>query len=108
MCIFVTSFLWKLVILILTRAKLGVVIAVLFLEQLSFTKVYHPTAKKLMKLTTSTTLNIAHEVKQFAAFFNITIGDFLYKLNATNPLGIGFSIKFSRAIFLLLIAYILF
>ncbi|CUM57539.1 unnamed protein product [Debaryomyces tyrocola] len=107
-CIFVTSCIWTPVIFILTRAKIGVTIAVLFLEQLSFTVVYHPQTKRLLKLTTSTALNIEHEVERFATFVTIAIGEFLYKVVATNPLGTGFSSKFARGTFLLLIAYILF
>ena len=107
-CIFITSCIWIPVIFILTRAKIGVAIAVLFLEQLSFTVVYHPQTKRLLKLTTSTALNIEHEIERFATFVTIAIGEFLYKVVATNPLGTGFSSKFARGTFLLLIAYILF
>lgn len=107
-CIFFTSCLWIPVIFILTRAKIGLAIAILFLEQFLFSAVYHPYTKRLLKLTTSTALNIEHEVERFATFVTIAIGEFLYKVVATNPLGAGFSPKFARAIFLLLIAYILF
>mmetsp|Transcript_6669 Transcript_6669/g.8447 ORF Transcript_6669/g.8447 Transcript_6669/m.8447 type:complete len:508 (-) Transcript_6669:388-1911(-) len=107
-CIFITSCIWIPVIFIPTRAKVGLSIAVLFLEQLSFTVVYHPVTKRLLKLTTSTALNIEHEVERFATFVTIAIGEFLYKVVATNPLGTGFSSKFARGTFLLVIAYILF
>ncbi|CUM57083.1 uncharacterized protein AC631_04688 [Debaryomyces fabryi] len=107
-CIFITCCIWIPVIFIPTRAKIGLSIAVLFLEQLSFVVVYHPVTKRLLKLTTSTALNIEHEVERFATFVTIAIGEFLYKVVATNPLGTGFSSKFARGTFLLVIAYILF
>ncbi|KAK6459423.1 bacterial low temperature requirement A protein-domain-containing protein [Scheffersomyces xylosifermentans] len=106
--ILVTTSLWIPVIFLSTRGKIGMSIAIFVLEQLSFMTIHHPIFKKTFKLRTSTALNIEHEVERFSVFFTIAIGEFLYKIVATGPLGIGFSTKFLRAIFMLLIAYILF
>ena len=61
-----------------------------------------------MNLTTSTALNIEHEVERFSLFVTIAIGEFLYKVVAPGNLGVGFSAKFARGLFLLANAYILF
>ncbi|KAF6062822.1 Bacterial low temperature requirement A protein (LtrA) family protein [Candida albicans] len=55
-----------------------------------------------------TTLNIEHEVERFSSFVTIAIGEFLYKVVAPGNLGVGFSAKFARGLFLLANAYILF
>ncbi|KAL7663338.1 Uncharacterized protein ABC855_g4067 [[Candida] zeylanoides] len=103
-----TCLLWIPVIFIGTRAKVGLSIVVMVLEQVLFSVAYHPRTKKIMKLTMSTALNIEHEVERFGTFVTIAIGEFLYKIVATHPLGVGFSDKFGRGIFLLVIAYVLF
>lgn len=103
-----TSCLWIPVIFIGTRAKIGVSVAIMALEQLSFIVAFHPYTKKLMKISMSTALNIEHEVERFSAFTTIAIGEYLYKLVASNPLGPGLSYKFARGVFTLIIAYCLF
>lgn len=103
-----TCLLWIPVIFIGTRAKIGLLIVVMVLEQVLFLVAYHPRTKKMMKLTMSTALNIEHEVERFGTFVTIAIGEFLYKIVASHPLGVGFSDKFGRGIFLLVIAYVLF
>ncbi|CAK7909463.1 hypothetical protein CAAN1_24S01178 [[Candida] anglica] len=106
--IFFTCCLWIPVIFISTRAKIGLSIFVMVLENILFVIAYHPTTKKLMKLRMSTALNIEHEVERFSTFVTIAIGEFLYKTVASGPLGAGFSDKFARGIFLIIIAYVLF
>lgn len=106
--ILVTSLCWIAVIFVPVRVKIGLAFGFLFLEQVCFMIAYHPWTKKMMNLTTSTALNIEHEVERFAVFVTIAIGEFLYKVVAPGNLGIGFSDKFGRGIFLLADAYILF
>ncbi|CAX45139.1 conserved hypothetical protein [Candida dubliniensis CD36] len=106
--VLVTSLCWIAVIFVPTRVKIGLAFAFLFLEQVCFSIAYHPWTKKMMNLTTSTALNIEHEVERFSVFVTIAIGEFLYKVVAPGDLGIGFSAKFARGIFLLANAYILF
>ncbi|GMM33630.1 hypothetical protein DASC09_009550 [Saccharomycopsis crataegensis] len=97
---------WISVIFIDTRAKIGVSIAIMFLEHSTFCLIYHPWFKKnVLHLTCSTALNIEHEVERFGAFFIIAIGEFLYKTVAGNPVGAGFQGKLSRGICLLIISY---
>ncbi|KAL6453334.1 hypothetical protein SBY92_004901 [Candida maltosa Xu316] len=104
----VTSLCWISVIFVSTRVKIGLAFAFLFLEQVCFVMSYHPWTKKALKLTTSTALNIEHEVERFGVFVTIAIGEFLYKVVAPGDLGVGFTAKFARGIFLLADAYILF
>ncbi|CUM67117.1 uncharacterized protein PRCAT00004806001 [Priceomyces carsonii] len=106
--ILITSSLWIPVIFIGTRAKVGLSFGILFLEQVFFIIAYHPITKKVLRLNMSTALNIEHEVERFSAFVTIALGEFLYKVVASSPLGAGFSDKFGRGIFLLTIAYVLF
>ncbi|RCK60545.1 hypothetical protein Cantr_08087 [Candida viswanathii] len=107
-CITVTSLAWIAVIFVPVRVKIGLAFGFLFLEQVCFVVAYHPWTKKLMGLTTSTALNIEHEVERLAVFVTIAIGEFLYKVVAPGNLGVGFSAKFARGLFLLADAYILF
>lgn len=104
----ITSCLWIPVIFIGTRAKIGVSIAIMVLEQVSFLVAFHPFTKKLLKVTMSTALNLEHEVERLSAFTTIAIGEYLYKLVASNPLGPGLSFRFARGVFLLIIAYCIF
>lgn len=106
--IVVTCCLWIIVIFVGTRAKIGVSIAIMAMEQICFSVCYHPWIKKKLNLTMLTALNIEHEVERFSVFVTIAIGEFLYKVVASSPLGAGFSSRFARGIFLLIIAYILF
>lgn len=106
--IIVTCCLWIIIIFVGTKAKIGVSIAIMALEQVFFSLCFHPWTKKQLKLTMLTALNIEHEVERFSVFVTIAIGEFLYKVVATSPLGAGFSSRFARGIFLLIIAYILF
>jgi low temperature requirement protein LtrA len=106
--IFVTCCLWIPVIFVSTRAKIGMAIAIMVLEQLALIICFHPRTKKLMGLTMSTALNIEHDVERFGVFVTIAIGEFLYKVVATGPLGAGFTSKFARGVFLVWIAYVLF
>lgn len=103
-----TCCLWIPVMFISTRAKIGLSIANIALEQFFFGLCFHPKTKKVMKLTMSTALNLEHEVERFSVFVTIAIGEFLFKVVATGPLGVGFSDKFARGVFLLIIAYVLF
>ncbi|CAH2351357.1 hypothetical protein CLIB1423_03S04478 [[Candida] railenensis] len=103
-----TCCLWIPVIFISTRAKIGLSITIMVLENVLFMIAYHPYTKRVMNLRMSTALNIEHEVERFATFVTIAIGEFLYKAVATGGLGVGFSDKFARGIFLIMIAYTLF
>lgn len=106
--IIITCCIWIPVIFISTRAKIGLAFANIFLEQISYIIVFHPKTKQLMRLTSSTALNLEHEVERFNVFVTIAIGEFPYKVVASGPLGAGFSEKFARGVFLLIIAYCLF
>lgn len=103
-----TCCLWISVIFVDTRTKIGLSIAFYALEHFFFTICYSPPLKKLLKLTTSTALNIEHEVERFNVFVTIAIGEFLYAIVADSPLGLKFQQHLWRGIFLLIIAYILF
>ncbi|QFZ30583.1 hypothetical protein EJF18_80306 [Clavispora lusitaniae] len=103
-----TSCLWIPVIFISTRAKVAVSFVAIFCEQVSFCIVFHPRTKRWLKLTQSTALNIEHEVERLATFVTIAIGEFLYKVVASSPLGVGMTTAFGRGCFLLIIAYNLF
>lgn len=103
-----TCCLWIPVIFISTRAKVAVSFIAIFCEQATFCIVFHPRTKRYMKLTMSTALNIEHEVERLASFVTIAIGEFLYKVVASLPLGIGFTAAFGRGCFLLITAYNLF
>ncbi|CCE80289.1 Piso0_003402 [Millerozyma farinosa CBS 7064] len=104
----VTSLLWLIVIFVSTRAKIGVSIALMFLEQVCFCLAFHPWTKKKLNLNMSTALNIEHEVERYSVFVTIAIGEFLYKVVASSPLGPGFSARFARGVFMIIIAYVLF
>ncbi|KAG5421314.1 hypothetical protein I9W82_000404 [Candida metapsilosis] len=106
--IFVTSMCWISVIFVSTRVKIALAFIFLFLEQVCFSVCYHPWIKRVLKLTMSTALNIEHEVERLSVFVTIAIGEYLYKVVATGSLGVGFSAKYARGIFLLADAYILF
>ncbi|KAK6205184.1 bacterial low temperature requirement A protein-domain-containing protein [Scheffersomyces amazonensis] len=106
--IFITCCLWIPVIFISNRAKIGLGFAIMILENLSFVIPHHPWFKKKLGLKTSTALNIEHEVERYGTFVTIAIGEFLMKIGSNGSLGVGFSLKFLRGIFLLVIAYILF
>lgn len=104
----VTCCLWIIVIFLNTRGKIGLSIVLFVLEQATFAVCFHPWIKKKLKLTTSTALNIEHEVERFSTFFTIAIGEFLYKILAQHDLGSKFQDHLWRGVFLLIIAYILF
>lgn len=103
--IFITSALWIPIIFFNPLGKKIASAVLLLLEQVCFSVCYSPWFKKKLNLRTSTALNIEHEVERFSAFVTIAIGEFLYKVVASNPFGVGFNIKFLRGVFLLLIAY---
>lgn len=104
----VTSCVWIPVIFVSTRVKIAIAVVAIVLEQVSFCIVFHPRTKLLMKLTTSTALNIEHEVERLGTFVTIALGEFLYKVASTESLGVGFTVAFGRACFMLIIAYTIF
>lgn len=104
----ITTSIWIPVIFVGVRAKIGLAVVAIVLEQLTIMVVFHPTTKRLMKLTMSTALNIEHEVERYATFVTIALGEFLYKVAATLSLGVGLTQAFGRGCFLLIIAYALF
>lgn len=104
----VTCCVWIPVIFVSTRAKIAVSVVAIVLDQVCFCIVFHPRTKRIMKLTMSTALNIEHEVERLATFVTIAIGEFLYKVVAELPLGIGFTTAFGRGCFMLIIAYTIF
>ena len=106
--IIVTCSIWIAVIFVDTRAKIGLSIAIMVIENLCFCFCYSPQFKKLLKITTSTALNLEHEVERMSTFVTIALGEFLYKVIADSPLGPFFSAKFARGIFMIIIAYNLF
>ncbi|KAF3987777.1 hypothetical protein FT663_03678 [Candidozyma haemuli var. vulneris] len=103
-----TSCIWVPVIFVGPNTKLVLSLVAIVLEQITFTVVFHPTTKQLLKLSMSTALNIEHEVERMSAFFTVAIGEFLTKITAESPIGVGFTSLYPRAIFCLVIAYILF
>ncbi|ABN68220.1 predicted protein [Scheffersomyces stipitis CBS 6054] len=106
--IFVTTCLWIPVIFISTRAKIGLSIVIFVLEQTSFMVIHHPSFRRYFRLTTSTALNIEHEVERYSVFVTIAVGEFLYKVAANGSLGSGLSLRFLRGVFMILIAYAIF
>lgn len=104
----VTTCVWIPVILGGTKVKIALAIVAIVLEHVTFCLVFHPWVKRLMGLTTSTALNIEHEVERFSAFFTVAVGEFLYKVVAALPLGAGFTAAFARAVLLLVVAYCIF
>lgn len=107
-CLLIESCLWIIVIFLNTRGKIGLAIALFVIEQITFALCFHPWLKRKLKLTTSTALNIEHEVERFGTFVTIAIGEFLYKILAQHDLGSKFQDHLWRGIFLLIIAYIMF
>lgn len=106
--ILVTCGLWVIVIFVDTRAKIGLSIAFFALEQSCFMVVYTPWFKRKLSLTTSTALNIEHEVERFSVFVTIAIGEFLYKIVASLDLGFKFQQHLWRGLLMLVDAYIIF
>lgn len=104
----ITCSIWIPVIFVSNRAKVAIAVVNIVLEQVSFCIAFHPWIKKKLKLTMSTALNIEHEVERLGTFVTIAIGEFLYKVVAGLPLGVGITVAYGRAIFLLIIAYNLF
>lgn len=104
----VTTCLWIPVIFVSTRKKIAIAVVAIVLEHVTICVVYHPRTKKLMKLSTSTALNLEHEVERCATFVVIAIGEFLIKVVLDNPLGVGITDAYGRGVFLLIIAYALF
>lgn len=103
-----TCCLWIPVIFVSTRGKIAVAFIAIAMEQITFCIVFHPGTKKVLKLTTSTALNIEHEDERLGTFVVIAIGEFLYKVVAEGTLGIGFTTAFWRSVLMLVIAYSLF
>ncbi|ODV98188.1 hypothetical protein PACTADRAFT_185383 [Pachysolen tannophilus NRRL Y-2460] len=104
--IIITTCIWIPVIFIGIRAKIGLSIAIMFLEQLSFSMSFHPITKNFLKLEYSTALNIEHEVERFGAFYTIAIGEFLYGIVTAHITGSGINDKMWKAILVLIIGYI--
>lgn len=106
--LFITSCVWIPVIFVDTTAKIIISAVAIALEQLTFCIVFHPITKRILKITTSTALNIEHEVDRMAAFYTVAIGEFLTKISAELPIGVGFTSIYPRGILYLIIAYIIF
>lgn len=104
----VTSLCWLAVIFVPVRVKIALSFVFFALEQICYIIAYHPWTKKLLQLNTSTALNIEHIVERYSTFVTIAIGEFLYKVVATGSLGVGFSAKYARGVFLIADAYCLF
>ncbi|WEJ96620.1 hypothetical protein PSN45_004161 [Yamadazyma tenuis] len=106
--IMVTSCLWIIVVFVGTRAKIGLAVAIMVLENVCFVTCFTPWFKRQLGLTTSTALNIEHEVERFSVFVTIAIGEFLYKIVAGGDLDLGFQVHLWRGLLLLVDAYVLF
>lgn len=104
----ITSSLWIPVIFVGVKTKVILALVTIALEQITFSIAFHPITKRMLKLTMSTALNIEHEVERMAAFYTVAIGEFLTKVTAESPIGVGFTKLYPRAIYFLVIAYILF
>ncbi|ODV98191.1 hypothetical protein PACTADRAFT_185381 [Pachysolen tannophilus NRRL Y-2460] len=104
--ILVVTCAWISVIFVSTRAKVGLTIGIMFLEQVSYVIAFHPITKKLLKLKFSTALNVEREVSRFGAFYTIAIGEFLYNIVTSAYTGPGIHEKLWKALLTLIIAYI--
>ncbi|PIS53463.1 hypothetical protein CJI97_003135 [Candidozyma auris] len=104
----ITNAIWVPVIFVGAKAKVVIALIAIALEQITFSIVFHPYTKRLLKLTMSTALNIEHEVERMGAFYTVAIGEFLKTITAESRIGVGFTKSYPRGILFLVIAYTLF
>jgi low temperature requirement protein LtrA len=64
-------------------------------------------AKKLLRATYTTAVDINHEVDRYAAFYIIALGEFLYLIIVGSHAAIGLNDRLLRAIWTLIIAFCL-
>ncbi|KAK9455013.1 bacterial low temperature requirement A protein-domain-containing protein [Dipodascopsis uninucleata] len=102
----ITSLLFLIVIFVRTRAKIGVSVALYFLDVMSFIMSFHPYIKKVLSLEYSTAINIEHEVDRYGSFYIIAIGEFLAKVVSNSDLGSGIHVYVWRAIMVAVISYV--
>lgn len=106
-CLLVTCSLWIPVIFVDTKKKIGLAFMNIFLENITTIFCYHTWTKKLFKLKYSTALNIEHEVERYGAFYVIAIGEFLYKVVASESLGHGLTKRVGRGIMIVMCVFAL-
>ncbi|OWB61972.1 hypothetical protein B5S29_g2880 [[Candida] boidinii] len=106
-CLLVTCTLWIPVIFVDTKKKIGLAFMNIFLEITTWVICYHTWTKKLLKLKYTTALNIEHEVERYGAFYVIAIGEFLYKVVASESLGHGLTKRVGRGIMIVMCAFAL-
>ncbi|KAA8647066.1 hypothetical protein EYZ11_008798 [Aspergillus tanneri] len=89
------------------RGKIAAAAVGVFIEECSWIFCYSPAAKKMLKTTYSTAVDIPHEVDRFAAFFIIVLGEYLYQIVVGSPAAVGFNPRLIHAIWTLIIAFCL-
>lgn len=89
------------------RGKIAAAAVAVFMEEISWVFCYSPAAKKLLRVKYSTAVDIPHEVDRFAAFYIISLGEFLYLIIVGSNAAIGLNERLLRAIWTLIIAFCL-
>ncbi|KAF7542906.1 hypothetical protein G7046_g10093 [Stylonectria norvegica] len=87
------------------RAKVAVVVIMIFYQEITWALTLSPWLKRKLKLTYSTAVDIAHEVDRMAAFFIIILGEFMYSIIVGNPAGIGLTSGYAKAACTLVVAF---
>ena len=89
------------------RAKIGVVVAVIFYNEITWSLTMSPFLKRRLRLEYGTAVDIAHEVDRMAAFFIIILGEFVYSIVVGAPAGIGLTSGYVKAVCTLVVAFCL-
>lgn len=89
------------------EVKIGLVAAMTFYQEATWSLTLSPYIKRRLKLTYSTAVDIAHEVDRLAAFFIIILGEFVYSVIVGDPTGIGLTDGYAKAVATLVIAFCL-
>lgn len=89
------------------RGKIAAAAVAIFVEECTWIFCYCPAAKKLLRATYTTAVDINHEVDRYAAFYIIALGEFLYLIIVGSHAAIGLNDRLLRAIWTLIIAFCL-
>lgn len=89
------------------HGKIATAAVAIFVEECIWIFCYSPAAKKLLRATYTTAVDINHEVDRYAAFYIIALGEFLYLIIVGSHAAIGLNDRLLRAIWTLIIAFCL-
>ncbi|KAJ5166307.1 uncharacterized protein N7482_005088 [Penicillium canariense] len=89
------------------RAKIAIAAVAIVVEECTWVFCYCPAAKRLLRATYTTAVDIPHEVDRYAAFYIIALGEFLYLIVVGSHAAIGLNDRLLRAIWTLIIAFCL-